>query len=531
MAAGIIPRPESVTELPTAFRIDAGTVIGASAECRRTAELLAARLRASTGHPVPVVVGPAADSAAISLSTSPGLAESAYTVVVEESGVRLTGGDPAGAFHATQTFLQLCPPQVFRRVPLAGVDWTIGGIRVADRPRFGWRGMLVDVARHFFGRDAIFKLVDALALHHMNVLHLHLTDDQGWRVQIDRYPELTRVGSWRECSTADSQYIRPDGAEPVRDHAPHNGYFTKEDLREIVAYAADRFVTVVPEIDLPGHSQAAIAAHPELGNLSQPLDVWTDWGVSRHVLNVEESTMRFYEHVLDEVLEIFPGPFVHIGGDEVPTDEWRASAAAQARIRQLGLHDESELQGWVTDRFATFLEKRGRRAVGWDEILDHRIPVRTVVMSWRGTAGGIAAARAGHDVVMTPDNPTYLYHPQTEDRGEQPLAAEPPVTLRQVYGYDPIPPGLPPADRARILGAQCQMWTEFVVSERQMHQLVFPRFCAFAEAVWRTGPGDFDDFSDRLAGHAARLHALDIDGFERRPSPRPAGPTGSRPAP
>jgi hexosaminidase len=504
MSVALIPAPESLTEEPTAFSLDAGTVIVASVECARIAEQLALRLRASTGHALPVRDEATGSGRAISISVSTDLEPAEYTVVVEESGIRLTGGDVAGAFWATQTLLQLCPPRVFRRVPLEPTEWSIASVRISDRPRFGWRGMHLDVSRHFLGRDVVFKLLDVLALHRMNVLHLHLTDDQGWRIEIERYPELTRIGSWREAG---------------RDNGPHDGFYTKEDLREIVAYAADRFITVVPEIELPGHVQAAIAAYPELGNTDERLDVWTSWGINPRVLNAEESTMRFFEHVLDEVLEIFPSEYVHIGGDEVPLDEWKASPAAQARIRELGLRDELELHGWITGRFVDYLAARGRRAIGWDEVLEAPIPQQTVVMSWRGVSGGIAAAGAGHDVVMAPDVPTYLNLRQAEDSGEQVLESWPTATLRQVYDFDPIPPDLPATAVPRILGAQCQMWTEYVVSERQMYRYLVPRLCAFAEAVWRTAPGEFDDFAGRLPAHLVRLHALDVDGFTTRPEP------------
>ena len=516
MVISVIPRTQTLIEEHGVFVLDAHTTIVSGAGCSGVGDLLAARLRASTGFPIATV--PGSDSGRISITIDESLGASVYTVEITSSEVRLAGGDAAGAFWATQVLLQLCPPAVLRSTPIPGTVWSVPAVRITDRPRFPWRGMLIDVSRHFFGRDSVLKLIDALALHRMNVLHLHLTDDQGWRMEIMRYPRLTQVGSWRANSVIDNQYVRPEGAQPVHDLAPHSGYLSQDDLREIVAYAGQRFITVVPEIDIPGHSQAAIAAYPELGNTGEQLEVWNDWGVNPHVLNVDDSTMEFYENVLDEVLDVFPAEYIHIGGDEVPKDEWRASPSAQARIRDLGLADEDELQSWVISRFEKYLAARGRRLVGWDEILEGGLPSGATVMSWRGEEGGIAAAEAGHDVIMTPDEDTYLYHRQSEDRGSEPPAAEPIVTLEHVLSYDPMPAGLSATAQAHVLGAQCQMWTEFVSSERQMHEMVFPRFSAFAEAVWRTGPADFADFQGRLPAHLDRLHAMGIDGYRPRPT-------------
>ena len=374
---------------------------------------------------------------------------------------------------------------------------------------------MLDVSRHFFGVDAVLKLIDILALQRMNVLHLHLTDDQGWRMEIKRYPRLTEIGAWRTGSMIGRTDGSPD--ETTRyDMAPHGGFFTQDDLREIVAYAASRYITVVPEIDMPGHSQAAIAAYPWLGNTRQQLPVWTDWGINPHVLNVSDETIAFYKGVFEEVLDVFPGVFVHVGGDECPKDEWRASPAAQARMRELGLADEDQLQSWVIRQMDEFLTARGRRLVGWDEILEGGLAPRATVMSWRGEAGGIAAARAGHDVVMAPDPSTYLYHHQSDDPATEPPGVPPTVDLRTVYTYDPAPVELTSAQAQHVLGAQCQMWTEFVVSQRQMQQMVFPRLCAFSEAVWADRRGTFEEFESRLRVHVERLRVLDVAVFSER---------------
>jgi hexosaminidase len=509
MTISIVPRPESVTLTGDGLRLTAATRIDADASCEQIARHLQGRLRPATGWEFDIGAG----EESIALGLDPSLPASGYRISVSGSGARLTGGDLPGLFHATQTLLQLCPPQIFRRTVSLAVDWVLPGVEISDQPRFGWRGMMLDVSRHFFGRDSVLRLIDALALHRFNVLHLHLTDDQGWRLEIRRYPRLTEVGSRRARSAMEDTAELPPGTKSQYDRAPHDGFLSQDDVREIVAYAAERFITVVPEIDLPGHSQAAIAAYPELGNTLEQREVWTDWGISPHVLNPQESTLEFYRGVFDEVLGLFPGDFIHIGGDECPRDEWRESAAAQARMRELGLADEDQVQSWMIGEIGDFLHERGRRLIGWDEILDGGLPPGATVMSWRGVEGGIAAAEAGHDVVMAPEEETYFIHRQSDDPASEPLGSEPPVTLRTVHAFDPLPPGLSEAARAHVLGAQCQMWTEFVQSERQMHQMAFPRVSAFAEAVWCRDRGSFEDFEERLGAHFERLHALGIDAY------------------
>lgn len=513
MTITVVPQPHEVVETGQGFVLDGSTVIAAAAGAEAIAHTLQVRLRPSTELPLPLVTPGEATTGSIRLGFDATLPPSGYRLTVAANGADLRGGDAAGLFHATQTLLQLLPAAVFRLAPLPGTRWELPGVRITDHPRFAWRGMLLDCSRHFFGKDAICRLIDVLALHRFNVLHLHLTDDQGWRLEIPRYPRLTEVGSWRARSAmVDTAKVAPGEPMPY-DSAPHDGFLTREDAQELVAYALERFITIVPEIDLPGHSQAAIAAYPELGNGCEPLEVWTNWGISPHVLNVSDATIAFYRGVLDEVMSVFPSEYVHIGGDECPKDEWRASPAAQDRMRSLGLADEDALQSWVIGGFADYLSAHGRRPVGWDEILEGGLPAGTTVMSWRGVDSGIAAAEAGHDVVMTPVSDTYLYRRQSDHPGSEPLGADPPLPLRTVYEYEPMPAGLSDAAQGHVLGAQCQMWTEFVSSERQMHQMVFPRASAFAEAVWCEQRTSYEDFLLRLEAHRARLHALGVDAW------------------
>ncbi|THA27787.1 beta-N-acetylhexosaminidase [Streptomyces sp. RKND-216] len=510
------------------FTFTGTTAVEAGPGTAGAARLLRSALGAATGLPLPPrrsgdegpYVALAVDDDGF--AAGPGL--EAYRLDVDAGGVRITGGGVVGVHHGVQTLRQLLPPAAYRRAPVRSGPWTVPPVHVEDAPRFRWRGHLLDVARHFQPKDDVLRCLDLLALHKLNVLHLHLTDDQGWRLQIRRHPRLTEVGAWRPRTRLGHR------ASPLWDERPHGGFYTHDDIREIVAYAAERHITVVPEIDVPGHSQAAVAAHPELGNAdavdTAALGVWTDWGVSPHVLAPTDRTLRFYEEVLEEVLELFPSPWIHVGGDEVPTGEWRASPAAQDRIRTEGLSGEPALHAWFVSHFARHLAARGRRAVGWDEILDAgagRLPPDAVVSSWRGYAGGIAAAEAGHDVVMCPEQQVYLDHRQHPGEVE-PVPLGYVRTLEDVYRFEPVPPrlaGTPAA--ARVLGAQANMWTEAAETRQRVDYQTHPRLAAFAEVVWSDLPPPaarlFDDFRDRLEGaHLARLDALGVD---YRP---PAGP-------
>ncbi len=438
-----------------------------------------------------------------------------YRIDIGEDGAELTGATTAGLFWAAQTLRQLLGPDAYRKAPLPGRTWSLPYAAVADGPRFGWRGMMLDVARHFTPKDGVLRYIDLLAAHKLNVLHLHLTDDQGWRIEIRRYPRLTDVGGWRARSR------RGHRASPLWDETPHGGFYTQDDIREIVAYAAERHVRVVPEIDLPGHSQAAIAAYPELGNTdvvdTAALGVWDDWGICENVLAPTDAVLRFYEGVFEELLELFPAevsPFVHVGGDECPKTQWKASPAAQQRIRELGVDGEDGLQSWFIRHFDGWLAERGRRLIGWDEILEGGLAPGAAVSSWRGRAGGIAAAEAGHDVVMCPEQQVYLDHRQA-DGPDEPMPIGYVRSLEDVYRFEPVPPKLSPEAAAHVLGAQANMWTEVTQDRSRVDYQVFPRLAAFAEVVWSCRPApeerDFAGFEARMAAHYPRLDALGVD--------------------
>ncbi|BFV59054.1 beta-N-acetylhexosaminidase [Kitasatospora sp. CMC57] len=511
----LIPAPLSVTSPERGeYALDPGTTLTADPGLEDVESWLRAALNSAAG--LPLRPGPGG----VELRLDGSLAPEAYRLSVSPDGVRLSAGAPAGAFLGVQTLRQLLGPDAYRRAPLRRTGWVLPYTEIEDAPRFGWRGVLLDVSRHFLPKADVLRFLDLMAVHKLNVLHLHLTDDQGWRIEIKRYPRLTQVASWRERSMVGFR------AAERRNEEPHGGFYTQDDLREIVAYADARHITVVPEIDLPGHSQAAISAYPELGNTdvvdTAGLSVWTDWGISDNVLNVSEPTLRFFEGVLEEVLEIFPSQFVHLGGDECRKEQWKLSPAAQRRIEGLGLADEEELQSWFIGHFDSWLAERGRRLIGWDEILEGGLAPGAAVSSWRGYQGGVAAAKAGHDVVMCPEQHVYLDHRQAAGEDE-PIPVGFVRTLEDVYRFEPVPAELDAAAAARVIGTQANLWTEFMNDARDVDYRAFPRLAAFAEVAWSDLPRepaarDWPDFERRMATHYARLDAL---GVEYRP---PAGP-------
>lgn len=515
----VVPAPVAVRLGEGSFTLDASTVLRGPAELTA---LVRDALARATGLPLVDAVDGDVAAGAVAVALDESLGAEAYRLAVTESAVRIDGGDAAGVFYAVQTLRQLLPPAAFRSAPLAGVTWELPVVEVDDAPRFGWRGFHLDVVRHFMPKSFLLRLIDLLAMHKLNVLHLHLTDDQGWRFESHRYPRLTEVGAYRR------QTRWPK--ERSGDGTPHGGYYTQDDLREVVAYAARRFVTVLPEIELPGHVQAALASYPELGNEpGTPLPVLETWSVNENVLNPEESTLRFFQDVFEEVLDVFPGRFVHVGGDECPKTQWERSSRAQDLIKERGVDDEDGLQSWFISQLGEWLAERGRRLVGWDEILQGGLARGATVMSWRGESGGIAAARQGHDVVMTPSAWTYFDYYQSDDPDE-PYAIGGHIPLAHAYAYEPVPADLSAEEAAHVLGSQCQLWTEYMPDSRHVEYMAFPRACAFAEAVWSPPERrSFDDFSARLGPHLARLDALDVN-YRPLGGPRPGqqGGTGRR---
>ncbi|MEV8392825.1 MULTISPECIES: beta-N-acetylhexosaminidase [unclassified Streptomyces] len=507
------------------FPLDDATVIVAEPGTEGVARWFRTAVGAATGLPFPDdsgVVG--ADGNRIVLGISQDIARElgpeGYRISVDAEAIRIEGGAAAGVFWGAGTVRQLLGPDAYRRAPLDPArEWSVPMTLIEDAPRFGWRGLMLDVARHFMPKDGVLRYLDLLAAHKLNVFHFHLTDDQGWRVEIKKHPRLTEVGSWRPRTKWGHR------ASELWEEKPHGGYYTQDDIREIVAYAAELHITVVPEIEIPGHSQAAIAAYPELGNTdvidTTSLTVWDTWGINANVLAPTDNTLRFYEDVFEEVLALFPSTFIHVGGDECLKDQWKASPAAQATIARLGLTDEDGLQSWFIRHFDRWLAERGRRLIGWDEILEGGLAPGAAVSSWRGYAGGIAAAKAGHDVVMCPEQQVYLDHRQAAG-DDEPMPIGYVRTLEDIYRFEPLPPQLTEEEAAHVLGTQANVWTEVMQDSSRVDYQVFPRLAAFAEVAWSDLPApaerDFADFEQRMAEHYRRLDAL---GVEYRP---PGGP-------
>lgn len=511
----VIPAPASLTPGDGVFRLDGATTVSAPPELSGELWLLRSALRAGTG--LPLAERP--DGGDIALELDESLPAEGYRLRVTGEGIRVTGGDPAGALHGVQTLRQLLPASTLRRATAS----TAGGeaavievdaVEIEDAPRFGWRGMMLDVARHFMPKHDVLRVIDLLSLHRLNTLHLHLTDDQGWRIHIERYPRLTEVGAWRRETQVGA------GPDAGADGRPHGGFYTQDDLREMVAYAAERHITVVPEIESPGHVQAALAAYPELGvtgvagGADAPLEVFTRWGIDPNVLNVEESTVEFFTNVLDEVMAIFPSPYIGVGGDECPREQWKADPRTQQLMAERGIADETGLQTWFIRRLDDHLSANGRRLFGWDEILEGELAPGATVASWRGMQGAITAARRGHDVVACPDDLVYLDYRQS-DGADEPIPVSIPLTVDEVYGFEPVPESLTEEEARHVLGGQANVWTEHMDSPRTVDFFMFPRLCAVAEALWTPRDRrDLEDFRRRLDDHLARLDAL---GVEYRP--------------
>lgn len=497
----VVPRPVVLKPLPGRFLVDEETSIVAEEGTEKVALGLANRLRVVTGFDLPRAS--AAGNNSIWLRLHPedhSLGTEGYRVQVGSDQIQITAAKPAGLFYGAQTLLQLLPADILRRSVVARKEWPVPAVHIEDKPRFSWRGSHLDVCRHFMPKEFVLKFIDLLAFHKLNVFHFHLTEDQGWRIEIKKYPKLTEVGGFRKCTENEALGERP-----------HGGFYTQEDIKEIVAYAKERFVTVVPEIELPGHARAALAAYPELGE-GGPHEVATLWGVFEEVYNTEDATILFLKDVFDEVLELFPSHFIHVGGDECPKTQWKNSPSAQAKMKAEGLKDEEELQSWFIGHFDRYLVSKGRRLVGWDEILEGGLAPGATVMSWRGEEGGIAAAKAGHDVVMTPGSHTYLDHYQSEDQTLERKAIGGFTSLEKAYSYEPVPAELTAEEAKHVLGAQGQLWTEYMPNPKHVEYMAYPRLCALSEVFWL--PKDqknYAEFATRMEDHLKRLDVLDVN--------------------
>ena len=505
-AAGIVPKPLSLDPQPGEFVVRGGGRIflsGEGEEVRAVAGVLAGAVNDLTAAGIAVADAGAVSGGPASLPAGAFLLEivpeeetlgaEGYRLEIEPETVSLRAARPAGLFYGTQTLRQL-----LASAPGGGRQATLPCLKILDRPRFAWRGMLLDCSRHFFPKEFVKRWIDILALHKMNVFHWHLTDDQGWRLEIKKYPRLTEVGAWR-VDREDKHWNAREAQKPG-EKATYGGFYTQDDVREILAYAASRFVTVVPEIEMPGHAKGALAGYPELSCTGGPFTVPPGgyWPITDVFCPGKEATFAFLEAVLAEVCDLFPSRYVHVGGDEVDKAEWRRCPDCRARIKAEGLKDEEELQSYFIRRIERYLGGRGKSLIGWDEILQGGLAPRATVMSWRGVEGGIEAARSGHDVVMTPTSTCYLDYYQGDPESE-PLAIGGNLPLRTVYGFEPVPDVLSLEEAKHILGGQGNLWTEYIPDARHAEYMALPRAAALAEVLWSPKEGrGWEDFAARL---------------------------------
>ena len=496
----LIPLPASLERGQGSFRISAATPVLAKGEAaEKVARQFADYLRRSRGLDLAITSKADSNAKAIefSIDTSIGGSPEGYRLDVSPQRIRVSAADARGLFYGAVTLWQLAT---------LNTDATLDvpALRIEDAPRFGWRGFMLDSARHFQTVDQVKAVIDSMALHKLNTFHWHLSDDQGWRVEIKRYPKLTGVGGCR-IPAGDGGRDPKTGA-PV----PYCGFYTQEQIRDVVRYAAERHIAIVPEIDVPGHAQAAVAAYPELGVTGKQIHVLNEWGVNTTLFNVEENTFQFLENVLAEMIELFPGPYVHVGGDEAVKDQWKASARVQKRMRELGAEDEMAMQSHLIKRLEKFLVAHDRRLIGWDEILEGGLPAEATVMSWRGIEGAIEAARLGHDVVMAPSSEVYLDYLQTDSPNEPP-GRPALITLQQIYAFEPVPAALEEKNRHHILGLQANLWTEHTRTFARLQHEMFPRLAAVAETGWSPkAKKDLPGFLSRLPTQLHRYDALGI---------------------
>ncbi|WP_293666193.1 glycoside hydrolase family 20 protein [uncultured Parabacteroides sp.] len=490
----VIPLPQEVAIQGSApFLLKPSTPITyqeGDAEMEQTARFLASYIKDATGYEPKVTTGDTGKGIHLSIASDIRNKEG-YRLLVSENGVEIAGASNAGIFYGVQTLRKSIPAVA------DGMQVELPAVSINDYPRFPYRGMHLDVSRHFFPTDSVKKFIDILALHNMNRFHWHLTDDQGWRIEIKKYPELTQIGSKRKETVIGRNSGKYDGQ-------PYDGFYTQDEIRDVIAYAKERFITIIPEIDLPGHQLAALATYPELGCTGGPYEVWTQWGVSDDVICAgNEKSMQFLEDVLAEVIDLFPSEYIHIGGDECPKVRWQKCPKCQARIKAEGIKGDSKhsaeeyLQSYVISRMEKFVESKGRHIIGWDEILEGGLAPNATVMSWRGVGGGIEAAKQQHNVIMTPNSYLYFDYYQSTDTEHDPLAIGGYLPLERVYSFEPTD-GIPEEYQKYVIGAQANLWTEYIPTFSQVEYMIMPRMDALAEVQWTNAPKDYKAFLPRL---------------------------------
>ena len=486
----LIPWPAKIVSAPGAFTVSAETPICATGAAGAAAQQLQAVIGTVQGLDLKTRHCGRA-GIALTLSATAAVADAeGYTLDVGATGIRIEARTEAGIYYGAMTLAQLLSPGA-----AYGERVRLTGMHIEDFPRFKWRGLMLDPARHFLPVADVEQIVDQMGEHKLNVLHLHLTDDQGWRIEIKRYPELTKIGAWR---------TPPSNGGPGSEKGAYGGFYTQDDIRDIVTYAAARHITVVPEIDMPGHAQAVVAAHPQISVPGNQPSVSSDWGVNDCLYNTNAQSLSFVKNVLDEIMALFPGKYIHLGGDEAIKDQWKASPAIQAQMKTLGIADEDAMQSWFMEQMGQYLANHGRSMVGWDEILQGGVPSTATVMSWRGTQGAIAAARLGHDVVLSPA-PTLYFDNLQSRRDDEPAGRLAIAPLQQVYNFDVMPTVLSAEEGRHVLGAQSNLWSEYLLSGWYVQHAAFPRVDALSEAVW-TQPSNmrWGGFLERLPAQMQR---------------------------
>ena len=509
----IIPLPNKIETTDGFFKITSKTKILVSTETENEiAEYTQDLFKTAMGYSLSIhkASKDATRSRALSLNITEekkSLGPEGYELKVSPKSMVIASSTKAGLFYGIQTLRQLLPPEIDKPSRVSRrVKWKVPCVKITDKPQFKWRGMHLDVGRHLFSVDFIKKYLDLIALHKMNTFHWHLTEDQGWRIEIKKYPKLTEIGSKRSATPIPSNRRKLDGK-------PYGGFYTQKEIKEIVKYAAARFINVVPEIELPGHSVAALASYPHLGCRKIPYKVRTRWGVTKDVYCAgNEEVYTFLENVFQEVLDLFPSEFIHIGGDECPKDRWKACAQCQAKIKEAGLKDEYELQSYFVKRIGKFLSKNKRRFIGWDEILEGGLAPGAIVMSWRGVMGGIKAAKMGHDVVMSPTTHCYFDYYQSKNTNAEPPAIGGFLPLARVYRFNPIPSSIPANKAVHVLGGQGNVWTEYIPDSKQAEYMAFPRASALSEVLWTSRKRRrYAYFQKRLPSLLKRLEFMDVN--------------------
>ncbi len=500
MQVNVIPRPTAIEVRGDGFELTADTVILVDEQARDVAEYLAQMLKPATGYTLGIrnLSGDPIQHPVIHLrleADAEALGDEGYRLQATATKIDITANTPAGLFYGCQTLRQLLPTEIDSQEAVEGVAWAVPGVKIEDAPRFVWRGMHLDVCRHFFDKETVKQYLDRMARYKLNTFHWHLTEDQGWRIEIKQYPLLTEVGAWRTGEDGDR----------------YGGFYTQDDIREVVAYAESLFITVVPEIEMPGHSVAALATYPELSCTGGPFEVETKWGVFKDVYCVgNDKTFEFIQNVLTEVVALFPGEYIHVGGDECPKDRWVECPKCQARIKAEGLKDEHELQSYLIKRIDTFLTSSGKKLIGWDEILEGGLAPGAAVMSWRGVKGGIEAAKLKRYAVMSPHSHLYFDFKQSKDPDELgALYKHNPTPLQRVYSYEPLPDELTEDETKYILGAQANVWTEPIETPEQIQYMTLPRMLGLAEVVWSAkDQRDWNNFESRIIGEYARFDRM-----------------------